>query len=253
MERTPANMPSYEMRPGIAFPNWDVVSSRHARDALLATLVLYDPFRDRSAFAPEEDKVHQVLLRHYLATGRAPNPDDLRRASGLPQAAVEIILANLRERDLVVLDGDSIVGAYPFTDRTTEHRVVIDGREINAMCAIDALGAGAMARCDSVILSQCRECGVPVRMVTATEGTTINDAQPADPIVWIGRHYRDDCAANSLCTTMCFFCSEAHLEAWRARRAQLDGFRLSLAEGLEVGRALFEPALSEPAAVKVAR
>jgi hypothetical protein len=70
-------------------------------------------------------------------------------------------------------------------------------------------------------------------------------AHPADPIVWIGRLYRDNCAASSLCMTMCFFCSPAHLETWRATRMHLDGFQLSLAEGLELGRALFEPALSE--------
>ncbi len=220
---------------------------RYAREALLATLALYDPFRDRSDFAPEEDKVHQALLRHYLATGMAPSQDDLWRAAGLPEATIRIVLANLGDRDLVVFDrdGGGIVGAYPFTDGVTEHRVVIDGREINAMCAIDALGAGAMARRDSVILPQCRECRTPLRIVTVAGGTTIKKMQPADLIVWMGRHYRDNCAASSLCTTICFFCSEAHLEVWRGTRVHLEGFRLSLAEGLEVGRALFEPALSE--------
>lgn len=247
MWHTRAKVPSYELRPGVTFPNWNAISSQHARDALLATLALYDPFRDRSDFAPEEDRVRQALLRHYLATGLAPSRDELRRESGLAEPTVGAAVANLRIRDLVVLDrdGTGIVGAYPFTDGTTEHRVVIDDREINTMCAIDALGAGAMARRDGVILSQCRECSVPLRIVTAACGTTIGDAQPADPIVCIGRHYRDSCAANSLCMTMCFFCSDAHLEAWRAMRVHLDGFRLSLAEGLEVARALFEPALSE--------
>ncbi|MGH6793488.1 MAG: alkylmercury lyase family protein [Kiloniellales bacterium] len=246
MHHSPGHVPSYEVRPGVAFPNWDAVSSRQAHDALLATLALYDPFRDRSGFAPEDDKVRQALLRHYLESGRAPGRDELRRATGLPEAIVKIVLADLRDRDLVVLDRDGvgIVGAYPFTDRTTEHRVVIEGREINAMCALDALGAGAMARRDSAILSQCRECRAPLRILTAAAGTTIGDVQPADPIVWIGRHYRGNCAASSLCMTMCFFCSEAHLEAWRVAQVHLDGFRLSLAEGLEVGRALFEPALS---------
>jgi hypothetical protein len=254
MHDSPANFPSYELRPGGTFPNWNIVSSRQAHDALLATLALYDPFRDRPPFAPQEDKVRQVLLRHYLATGRAPSGDQLGRASGLPKANVEAVLTILRDRDLVALDRDNsrIVGAYPFTDGTTEHRVVIDGREISAMCAIDALGAGAMARRDSVIVSQCRQCQMSLRIATRAGGTMLRESQPADPIVWIGRHYRDGCAANSLCTAICFFCSDGHLEAWRATSAHLEGFSLSLAEGLEVGRALFEPALPGPATMSVA-
>jgi mercury(II) reductase len=48
-----------------------------------------------------------------------------------------------------------------------------------------------------------------------------------------------------LCETTVFFCSDEHLSAWRGEHsADEPGFRLSIEEGLEAGRALFGPSLA---------
>jgi hypothetical protein len=53
------------------------------------------------------------------------------------------------------------------------------------------------------------------------------------------------CAADTLCTVITFFCSAAHLEAWRsANHPDAAGFRLSLDEAVQVGRAIFGPTLA---------
>jgi hypothetical protein len=43
---------------------------------------------------------------------------------------------------------------------------------------------------------------------------------------------------------LAFFCSDAHLAAWLEQHGkELPGFRLSMEEGLEAGRAIFEHSL----------
>jgi len=63
--------------------------------------------------------------------------------------------------------------------------------------------------------------------------------------MWQSVRYEGACAASSLCATTAFFCSDDHLSAWRrGRPASEPGFRLSIEEGLEAGRALFGPSLA---------
>jgi hypothetical protein len=47
------------------------------------------------------------------------------------------------------------------------------------------------------------------------------------------------------CRSIVFFCSAAELQQWvSAQNPQPTGYRLTLYEALEVGRALFEPVLA---------
>jgi hypothetical protein len=49
----------------------------------------------------------------------------------------------------------------------------------------------------------------------------------------------------SCCRSIAFFCSEAELQQWlSAQSPQPTGYRFTLDEALEVGRALFEPVLA---------
>ncbi len=64
--------------------------------------------------------------------------------------------------------------------------------------------------------------------------------------MWQRVRYERGCAASSLCATTAFFGSDEHLSAWRdGRSADEPGFRLSIEEGLEAGRALFGPSLAD--------
>jgi hypothetical protein len=48
-----------------------------------------------------------------------------------------------------------------------------------------------------------------------------------------------------MCSVIAFFCDDAHLEAWRAEHhPETPGFRLSIDEALQAGRAIFAPSLA---------
>ncbi len=157
-------------------------------------------------------------------------------------------LQELQHRDLLGLDaaGTAIDYAYPFTSRETGHTVQLGAHTLNALCAIDALGVGAMYQRDVVITSRCSLCGTDIKVVTTDRGHRLRSVSPESAVVWYDFRYTG-CAAASVCQKTVFFCSDAHLQAWRnGVAAEEDGRRLLPAEALEAGRALFAPLLAEP-------
>lgn len=242
---TSMTMPRYIVRPGVTFPDWSVVTSPTVRDALQAMVGSDHVLNRWSGYEPTTDRVRVALLQLYAEDGRAPSTGTLAERAGLSEAIIPPLIEKLCRRDLVVLDGGRIIGAYPFTDRDTGHRVTLHGRVLNAMCAVDALGIGAMVDRDVVIASRCRHCGAPIRITTQDDGGGLSHVEPRTSVMWQSVHYEGACAANSLCAATDFFCSDDHFAAWRRERSANEaGFRLSIAEGLEAGRALFGPSLA---------
>lgn len=242
---TPGALPGFVMRPGVTFPDWSAVTSPTVRDALQAMVCSGRVLNRWSGYDPATDRVRVALLHLYTEDGRPPAMRALAERAGLRVAAVWPLLKELQRRDLVVLDGERIVGAYPFTDEGRGHRVTLEGRVINAMCAVDALGIGAMTDRDIAIASRCRHCGAPIRIITRDRGRALAEVEPRAAVMWQSVRYESACAANSLCAATVLFCSDDHLSAWRRERsADEPGFRLSIAEGLEAGRALFGPSLA---------
>jgi DNA-binding transcriptional ArsR family regulator len=240
-------LPSYAVRPGVTFPDWAAVTSPEARKAMLAIFEAISAERIWRSYTPAEDAVRTTLLRLYAEQGRAPVIGDLARHAGVSESAIRLHLASLEARDLVVLDadGERIVGAYPWTDRETEHRVSLGERTLSALCAIDALGAGDMYGRDVEISSRCRACVAPVTIATSDRGRAVAEVQPGSAVVWSGIRETDGCAAGSICTVIAFFCEDAHLAAWRAEHhPEAPGFRLSIDEALQAGRAIFGPSLA---------
>jgi hypothetical protein len=237
------------LRPGIAWPDWSAVPAPAARGALAAILAAKG-LGGYVDLDPREDRVWTTTLRLWRREGHAPAAGDIAGESGLAAAEVDAVLAALAGRDRLVLDpatGD-IVGAYPFSARATGHEVRFDDRTLdthtlNAMCAIDALGAGAMYQGDVAVASTCRECEAPIRIETRDLGQALAGVDPTGAVVWAGIHH-DGCSATSLCTTILFFCSAAHLEAWREKHRGPDGRLLSVDEAMQVGKALFGPVLA---------
>ncbi|OJU55556.1 MAG: mercury(II) reductase [Alphaproteobacteria bacterium 62-8] len=237
--------PNYTVRPGVTFPDWSAVISPVVKDTLLAMIGSDHVLNRWSGYDPATDRVRVALLRLYAEDGRAPTTGAIAKRAGLSETAVRPLLEDLRRRDLVVLDKERIVGAYPFTDQDTGHRVTLDGRVLNAMCAVDALGIGAMTGHDIAIASGCRYCGAPIRITTRDKDQALAQVEPRSAVMWQSVRYEGACAANSLCATTAFFCSDDHLSAWRRKQnADEAGFRLSIEQGLEAGRALFGPSLA---------
>ena len=214
--------PSVTIRPGVEMPDWSAVASSRAEEALAAIVNL---FRFTDGFS-----------------GGAPSAAEIAEAAGLEQAQTEAALEALRHRDMVVLDKESgaIKGAYPFTERETEHRIKLGDATLNAMSAVDALGTGAMFARDCEIESSCRHCGEPVRVTTADHGERLKSFEPDTAMVWNGIYYEGQ-AATSLCTVIAFFCSPAHSEQWLEWRENSNGYALTVAGAMEVGKAIFRP------------
>jgi hypothetical protein len=184
--------------------------------------------------APAHRNLHRAILRAYLQTGKPP----------LPAEMAEPALKDLSDRDLVVLDEGRVIGAYPFTSRPSHHQVEIAGREIAAMCAIDALGAGAMARRDVRVRSGCAHCDTPIDINVTGAGLEIDRVAPETARIWAGVTAISGCAANSQCQSMLLFCGPGHLEDWRnANAPDGRGYSLSPAQAVQLGAAIFRPFL----------
>lgn len=240
------------LRPDVHLPDWTVVRTDAARHALGATFEAFDMARKWSAMGETEDRVWRTVLDLYARAGKALTLPELAAAVGVAPDAAAACLQRLRARDLVVLDTKGhIVGAYPFTNDATEHRVDFGSTTVMAMCVIDALGVGTMLGIDTVIRARCRsyDYDYDIEIATRDRGQALALVSPDSAIVWSGVHYADACATTSLCTVQAFFYSDQHLHAWRRNdQPGVHGFRLSVDEALQVGWVVFVPML-QPGAV----
>ncbi|WP_212743777.1 alkylmercury lyase family protein [Caulobacter sp. 3R27C2-B] len=239
-----AERPAVEFPGGVIIPDWGAVTTPQAQNALRAVVEAFiGPKWD--GLDETESRIHGIVLSSYALSGHAPETAFVAAAAGLAIDEADSVLRRLTGRDLLILDAAGrISGAYPFTDGATEHHVEAGGFAAGAMCAIDALGVGAMLERDITVRSACRQCGRPLAIHTRSHGRELDQVEPSGiVVVWSGHRYAGGCAASSLCTLQAFFCDDDHLETWRANSpaASQDGVRLSLAEALEVGRAIFAP------------
>jgi alkylmercury lyase len=237
-----------EIRPGIYRPDWSVVTRPAAREALLE--------RDHSRIGlankwnqvlePALDRVWTTVIELFARSGKPPHLHEICEETGLSEENLRTLVGELQAHDLLG-SGQSdevILYAYPFTGEQTEHRVQLRGRKLHAICAIDALGIAGMFRTDVVIASSCRVCGGGIEVGTAQGGRSLSYARPVDAILWYDLAY-SGCAAASCCRSIAFFCCKVELQQWlSAQNPQPTGYRLTLDEALEVGRALFEPVLA---------
>jgi len=232
---------------GATFPDWSVVISNEARASLNDTLGRLRMTTRWEGMSEQEETVRLAILRVFAKTGEAPTVESLTDATGLSLSDLPTLLAGLDDRDLIVLSGsgNTIDAAYPFTSRDTEHRVTVDGTTLKAMCAVDALGIGAMLNRDTSIRSKCRHCGCDIEIETNDNGHALASVSPETAIVWSGVQDIDGCAADTQCSVMAYFCSDDHLELWRSESGdKKDGHWLSIEQGLEAGSAIFIPFLA---------
>lgn len=249
VDRAAAGGEAFMLRPGVLMPDWSFVADATARAALAAVMAGAGRAQKWADLDPAEDRVWQAILRGFAATGRAPDAPGLAAVTGLDATAVSGWLRSLRRRDLIVLDGEGVVtAAYPFCAWETGHRIRFGvGIPVHSLCAIDALGAGAMVGRDTAAESSCPECGAEIRVATRHNCHDLDAVTPVSAVVWSGIRYADNCAATSGCTVKRFFCSDEHLASWRKRvDPNGRGFRLSMEAAFQVGKAVFVPMLSVP-------
>jgi hypothetical protein len=188
--------------------------------------------------------VHQAMLRHFAATGRAPEPAELEAAAATAGRTAAEVLAELDREDFLTLDEDGHVqAAYPFSAVATRHRVRIGGgNQVWSMCAIDALGIAAMLGQDTVIMSSDPVTAEPVT-VTMTGGTMV--WEPTSAVVFVGRRGYSGPAAAVCCDALNFFTGDASARAWAQEHPQVKGSIVGQARAEEIGRGTFGPLLSD--------
>ena len=180
--------------------------------------------------------LHHEILWSYITTGRPP------ASAGLDP----MLLEDLHRRDLIVLADGNISAAYPFSSHSTPHSVTIGGRLVFCVCAIDAMGVGAMLdRAVSVRLT-CARCLRPISVDVASGGLGVAHATPDTSVIWAGIVAINSCAATSQCLSMLAFCERAHLAGWQGDDAtRCQGFEFSLDEAAQAGAAIFRPFLPQ--------
>lgn len=246
-----SNGAAVELRSGVRRPDWSVVTQPAAREALSGRTATRSGLIEKwsTSLDDTEDLVWRRTLELFSVLGRPPRFEEVASSANVQQERLALVLRRLQQRDLLAVDEvtGSIAHAYPFTASDSGHRVYLGERVLNALCAVDALGVGAMYGQDVSIESSCHLCDIEIRIATARSGTALDSVSPPSAVVWYDAVYSGGCAATSCCPSIAFFCSDDHLRQWLSpRAAQRHGYRLSPDEALEMGRALFGPVLSTP-------
>ena len=109
------------------------------------------------------------------------------------------------------------VGAYPFTMEERVHTIQVNGYQVHAMCALDALAESPMFDRNTEINSRCQVTGEPIYI--RQSGQTIENMAEAGGvyfgIAW-GAADGSSCCADSLCMEMIFLRDDDIAQAWLA-------------------------------------
>ena len=213
-----------------------VVSSSAVRNALPKLLTESRMRKQWSSIDETTLSLHRNILSAYVKTGTAPVTSELDHAQ----------LLDLSRRDLIVMNGENISAAYPFSTEPTLHSVRIGEWEIACVCAIDALGTSAMVRQEVQVKSRCPQCDQSIVVDIAKDGLQVVDCEPGTTRIWAGIVLIEGCAATSQCQSMLAFCCQEHLNEWRgADEKRREGYTFSVEQAVQVGAAIFRPFLPQ--------
>ena len=197
----------------------------------------------RARLSDAERELYFWILRHFATDGR-PGSDELREAGEQLGIDAERGLETLAREDLVHRGSDGeITVAYPFSGRPTEHRVRFPGgREVDAMCAIDALGVAPMFGEPIEVSSRDPVSRDEIRALVAPDGTTAWSPESAVVVAGALRGEGDSCSC--CCPVLNFFVSPANAERWLAEHSEVRGNLISMREAADAGRAVFGDVLA---------
>jgi hypothetical protein len=199
----------------------------------------------RARLTEKERELYFWIMRRFATDGR-PSSVDVRAAAvrlGLDAADA---LETLAREDLVHPGANGeITVAYPFSGRPTAHRVRFPGgHEVDAMCAIDALGIAPMFGEPIEIESRDPLSGDEIRAHVAPDGAA--EWWPESAVVVAGAiHTEGDEACCGCCPVLNFFATVTNAERWLAAHPEVRGNPISMEEAAAAGRAVFGDALAE--------
>ena len=195
---------------------------------------------DRLARLSEaERELYRWILRTF-AQGRRPGVEELVETASRLELDVEAAMATLAREDLVHRDpvtGEILV-AYPFSGRKTPHRVRLAGeREVDAMCAVDALGMPFMLGEEAEIVSRDPLTGEEIWVrIEPGEGVW---SEPQTAVVLAAATGASGPSVSTCCSFINFFVSAENARRYLAVNRTLRGETLSITEAVEAGRLIF--------------
>jgi len=201
------------------------------------------PLKDRQdKLSAPLKALHRAVLSTLVTRGRPPTRAEVAALVGEDQ--VNGAIARLGADDLVVVSADrrEILGAYPVTAEKTPHEVHVNGHQIHAMCALDALSVGPMYDVPVEICSACRVSGEAVCI--KQEGARILEATPSTTRVGVRWQYPSgDHAAHSMCMEMVFLKDDATAAGWHGGDLQ-NHTVFTLEDAVQFGARFFIPLLA---------
>lgn len=192
----------------------------------------------RARLSDRERELYFWILRSFATRGR-PSAAEARGAAEQLGLGAERALTTLAREDLVHRGSDGeITCAYPFSGRPTVHRVRFpSGQEVDAMCAIDALGIAPMFGESIEVASRDPLSGGEIRAQVAADGAV--EWWPESAVVVAGVLDRQSESCHACCPVLNFFVSAANGERWLAEHPQVRGSVISIQDAAAAGRAVF--------------
>jgi alkylmercury lyase len=193
--------------------------------------------------ADGDDQWLARTLFQLLAKGEPVEIPRLAGAVGRPEAEVSATLAGPAFDPLVYRDergriiGFSGLGLRELGE--TLHRLSVDGVDLYAWCAGDALFLPATLERAVRVESRCPISGEPIRLVVSPEG--YGDVEPPSAVMSMlspeevaARIERGEDVIRSLCHFLFFFASEDAAQEWTSEHPGTTTFPIE--EGFELGR-----------------
>ena len=186
----------------------------------------------------DERKLYFWILRRFVTDGR-PSRADVRATAARLALDAEQALTTLAGEDLVHRGAEGeITIAYPFSGCRTAHRIRFPGgHEVDAMCAIDALGIAPMFGEPIEIESRDPLSGAQIRARVAPDGAA--EWSPESAVVVTGAIRNDGDACCGCCPVLNFFATIANAERWLAEHPQVRGQPITMEEAAAAGLAVF--------------
>lgn len=201
--------------------------------------------RQRLARLSQPERGFYLWVLRQFATAVPPSADATRAAASDFDLDPEQALAMLAREDLVHTDSDGRpLVAYPFSANDRGYRVAIDGaHEVQAMCAIDALGIAWMLDLPIEIDSRDPISGGEIHVQLDPDGAA--NWQPEAAVVVAGSGCCDGPSFCGCCDVLNFFETPASAERYLLEHPDVTGTLISIAEAIEAGRVVFADVLKE--------
>ena len=192
----------------------------------------------RARLTEAERELYFWILRRFATDGR-PGSGEVRAAAGRLGLDTEVALATLSREDLVHRRPDGALSvAYPFSGRPTAHRVRFSsGHEVDAMCAIDALGIAPMFGQRIEVESRDPVSGETIGARVAPDRAA--EWWPDSAVVVAGAARSQGDACCGCCPVLNFFASPANAERWLTEHPDVRGNIISMPDAAAAGRAVF--------------